>query len=269
MGRGRASRNTRGDLADYLPRDRTTYRNVHVRGQPALRLDRREVLHRETRAWAQLLRPPVHQLRKVHRIQRRPPVVIPFRVNGHPLPRTIRPWEGDVNVMNIEGATPSHRRWSSSGPPSSVLCSSGSSSSASSSVSSRVPGSDAHTPWSCVNRATIALSCSTGSGNRRLGRESCSTPTSLTTQRSKPPTVRCRYDAVAGRAIPTATAAARTARTVARDDLGLRPACGPQQRPARVPRGSEERKKRTQHQSRPGARTRDPRLTSPATGPIS
>ena len=89
----------------YLPRDRATHRHVHVRGQPTLRLDRREVLHLETRATGQLPRPPVHQLLRVHRIQRRPPVVIPFRVNGHPLSRTIRPWKSNVNVMNIGGQT--------------------------------------------------------------------------------------------------------------------------------------------------------------------
>jgi hypothetical protein len=58
---------------------------MNMRGQPALGFDRGEVLDLEPGAAAQVLHPPVHQLGEVHRVQRGAPVVIPGRVNRHPL----------------------------------------------------------------------------------------------------------------------------------------------------------------------------------------
>ena len=46
---------------------------------------------------------------------------------------------------------------------------------------SRLASGRTHTPWSCANPATMALSQSSGSSTARPARESCATATSLGT----------------------------------------------------------------------------------------
>ena len=104
--------------SDDLPFDGTPHRHMHVRCQPALWLDRGEVLHLEPRPAAQVLHPPVDQLGEVHRIQRGPPVVIPGRVHRHPLtrddPAVGGQRQGDEHRRPVRlpvsgGETPAHR----------------------------------------------------------------------------------------------------------------------------------------------------------------
>jgi hypothetical protein len=60
----------RPNLTHDSPRDRTPDRRVKVRGEPPLRLDRREVLHLVARATAKVLPEPVDELREVQRVER-------------------------------------------------------------------------------------------------------------------------------------------------------------------------------------------------------
>ncbi len=75
---------------------------MQMRSQPTLLLHHREVLHLVARRPTQVLPEPVHQLREVHRVQRRPPVVVPPAPAARPSPVT-GPYDGSVNVRNMLG----------------------------------------------------------------------------------------------------------------------------------------------------------------------
>jgi len=78
---------SRPDLAHDPPRDRASHRRVQVWGQATLSLDGGEVLDLIAGAATEVLPEPVDQLREVQRIERRPPVVVPFGIDGHALGR--------------------------------------------------------------------------------------------------------------------------------------------------------------------------------------
>jgi hypothetical protein len=92
-----------GDGADHPPRDRTADRQVDVRGQPALRLDGAEVLHPVAGTSAQVLHPPVEQLREVQRLHRCSPIVVTARPRRGAGARHDRP-------VGAEGQGDEHRR---------------------------------------------------------------------------------------------------------------------------------------------------------------
>jgi hypothetical protein len=75
----------RPDLPHDLSRDRASDGRVQVGDQTALGLDGGEVLDVVARTATQVLPEPIHQLRKVQRVEGGPPVVVAVRIDGHAL----------------------------------------------------------------------------------------------------------------------------------------------------------------------------------------
>ena len=105
------------DLPKHLPWDHAPDRRVQMWRESALRFNGGEVLDLVAGGPAQVLPQPVNELRKVHRVQRLPPIVVPARVHRGPIGRT-RPYDGSVKVANIDGRNVGHpwlrtpSRWS-------------------------------------------------------------------------------------------------------------------------------------------------------------
>ena len=74
-----------GDLPQFDPGDRPSQREVDVRRQPALRLDRGEVLHVPADEPAQVLHEPVHRPGEVQSISRSTDVVVSVGVDRRPI----------------------------------------------------------------------------------------------------------------------------------------------------------------------------------------
>ncbi len=87
----------RRDRPQLGPGDRTPDGGVEMRGAAFLGFDGAEVLHLPPDTAPGVLPEPIHQRRKMNRIPRSPPIVIPIRIDRRPL--------GIDPAVGIEGET--------------------------------------------------------------------------------------------------------------------------------------------------------------------